>query len=182
MSGTLTRQDTGAVLVLDGVLRSTETRDIAITVHPVQDQRVITDHAQPRARDRSFEWLVSTTPTIGGITKGDARFDEVQGFFEGVEKGVALTLFEPGMPIRRDLRLIGYPFTKESMARRYTITLREAQIALTRSVEMRPERSKKTPRSDVKAGRSGITDRGQQSTTEARPSFLATGLTLLTGG
>ena len=164
----LIRQDTGAQLVLDGVVQSKELHATKITRHPVETQETITDHAQVESLGRQVEWIVSQTPALPGLTTGPERIAEVIDWLTGVERGTPLTLVETDLPVRRDLRLESWPYTKDTTSIRLSLSLRQGIVARSRTIELRPEQQQRrrtgtTPRADVAAGRAPTEDRGQRA-------------------
>lgn len=178
MPPTLVRQDTGAVLILDGIVSSREALDILVTQHPVQNQSVVTDHSQPMALARQLEWWVSPDPTIPGITAGPERLTEVRQWLDAVSTGVALTLNEPGTPnpTLRDMRLQARPWSMEgTTAAKVTLTLLQVSTATQRTADLGRGGTGKTPRPDAAAGRTDTQERGPQ-TPESRPSLAVSAL------
>ena len=70
MTPTLVRQDTGDVLILDGVLTSRAEQPIEVSKHPVQRLSVMTDNAQVGALTRALEWEVTQLSMVPGVTRG----------------------------------------------------------------------------------------------------------------
>lgn len=179
----LIRQDTGHQLVLDAVVSTREVMPTRVTQHPVETQATITDHAQPQAIGRQLELIVSERPAVQGLTTGPERVAEVIAWLEGVRRGTALTLVEPDLPVRRDMRLTDLTWTKDLAGGiRVSLTLLQGIVATTRSVELSPNRSARrrtTPRADVAAGRAGTEDRGQRA---GKQSTLSAIVDLVGGG
>jgi hypothetical protein len=181
---TLERSDTGATLVIDGLITSAIVRDVAVTVHPTQDQGTVTDNAQPRPLGLRLTVIFGERPLLAGIQSGPQRMQEVLGFLEGVSKGVALNYTEQGMPVRRSMRMTGYQFDRNRPELRGSISLLEVTTATSRTVELDRERAPtraRTPRADVAAGRSGTQDRGAQPTKRAPTSAARAAVRLVTG-
>jgi hypothetical protein len=181
MAATLQRQDAaGAILVLDGVISSSEIRDLMVAQHPAQDLATITDHVQAKAIGKAITWVVSQHPTVEGITAGPQRIAEVLDWLSQAE-GVLLTLVEPGLPVRVDLLLQGYPWRQAgSYAITVDLKLIEARFATVTSFELEPRRGGgkgKTPRADTAAGFTDTADKGQQPVKEQ--SLLAAGADLI---
>lgn len=181
MTATLQRQDAaGATLVLDGVISSSEIRDLMVSQHPAQDLATITDHVQAKAIGKAITWVVSQHPTVEGITAGPQRIAEVLDWLSQAE-GVLLTLVEPGLPVRADLLLQGYPWRQAgSYAITVDLKLIEARFATVTSFELEPRRGAgkgKTPRADTAAGFVETADKGQQPVKEQ--SLLAAGADLI---
>lgn len=163
----LIRQDTGNQLVLDAVVSTREVMPTRVTQHPVETQATITDHAQPQAIGRQLELIVSERPAVQGLTTGPERVAEVIAWLEGVRRGTALTLVEPDLPVRRDMRLTDLTWTKDLAGGiRVSLTLIQGVIATTRTVDLGPTRTsgrRTTPRADVAAGRAPTEDRGRRA-------------------
>jgi len=181
MTATLQRQDAaGATLVLDGVVSSSEIRDLMVAQHPAQDLATITDHVQAKAIGKAITWVVSQHPTVAGITAGPQRIAEVLDWLSQAE-GVLLTLVEPGLPVRVDLLLQGYPWRQAgSFAITVDLKLIEARFATVTTFEVEQRQrggGKRTARPDVAAGFTETADKGQQPVKEQ--SFLAAGADLL---
>ena len=87
----LKREDTGEVLVLDGLLSATLSRDVLVSTHPTEDQGVVTDNAQRRALSVALSVVFSEIPAVGGLLSGPARMAEVLGFLDAVSVGIPLT-------------------------------------------------------------------------------------------
>ena len=181
MTATLQRQDAaGAVLVLDGVISSSEIRDLMVSQHPAQDLATITDHVQAKAIGKAITWVVSQHPTVSGITAGPQRIAEVLDWLSQAE-GVLLTLVEPGLPVRVDLLLQGYPWRQAgSFAITVDLKLIEARFATVTTFEVEQRQrggGSQTPREDTAAGFTETKDKGQQPVKEQ--SALAAGADLL---
>lgn len=179
-AATLQRQDTGEVFVVDGLRSGRELQDIAVTQFTVQRQSVATDNAQPRARGVQLEVTFSETPTVAGVTTGPGRTEEVLAFVEAVKRGVPLTLFQQGYPLRRNLRLTSSALDRDGARLTGTWVLVEVEEATSRTVDLDPIRTPKrtrTPRVDLKAGQSGTADLGAQATTERRPRSTFSAIT-----
>ena len=181
MTAIFQRQDAaGAILVLDGVISSSEIRDLMVAQHPAQDLATITDHVQAKAIGKAITWVVSQHPTVEGITAGPQRIAEVLDWLSQAE-GVLLTLVEPGLPVRVDLLLQGYPWRQAgSYAITVDLKLIEARFATVTSFELEPRRGGgkgKTPRADTAAGFTDTADKGQQPVKEQ--SLLAAGADLI---
>jgi hypothetical protein len=180
MAATLQRQDAaGATLVLDGVISSSEIRDLMVSQHPAQGLATITDHVQAKAIGKAITWVVSQHPTVEGITAGPQRLAEVLDWLKAAE-GVLLTLVEPGLPVRADLLLQGYPWRQAgSYAITVDLKLLEARFATVTTFEVegrRVQRPGRTPRADVAAGFTETADRGLQPVRDQ--SALAAGFDL----
>lgn len=180
----LIRQSDGDQLVLDAVVSTREVLPTRVTLHPVQTQQVITDHAQPQAIGRQLDVIVSETPAVSGLTTGPERIAEVIAWLEVVRRGEPLTLVEPDLPVRRNMRLTDLTWTKDLAGGiRVNLTLLQGVTATTRTVELQTRPTGgggagQTPRADLAAGRAPTEDRGDRA---GRQSFLSAGVDLLWG-
>jgi len=179
MPAVLVRQDGSEVdLVLDGVIRYREVQETQISQHPAQTRTVFTDNQTRLQMPISFTWIVSETPMIAGLTRGQERLDEVRAWLDG-SIGHFVTYYDPDMAgqIRPNLLLQAWPMERAgTYGVTYEITLIESQVADVRTVELGPDRTPRTgqtARSDVAAGRAPEQDRGGQPT--RRKSTLVIG-------
>lgn len=173
MTPTLVRQDTGDVLILDGVLTSRAEQPIEVSKHPVQRLSVMTDNAQAGALTRSLEWEVTQLSMVPGVTRGPQRITEVEEWLDAV-KGIPLTLNEDAATTRGDLFLERWAWIRQGTTSvTMSLDLVQAQIASTRTVTLAAVGAGgtgKTARADVAAGMAGDENRGEQPT----QSILAT--------
>lgn len=179
---TLRRQDTGLVLILDGVVSERQINGRRVTEHEVETRDVIADHVQELARDYSLTWILSPYPTISGIQAGQARIEEVFSFLDQ-SRGVLVTLTRPGLPNERDLLIRAYPWERrDSDSFVVSLELRRARIAETTTIEGGIVRAGRSNRDDVAASMSGTKDKGDRSTKSANKSLLRAAVDLVTGG
>lgn len=186
MPAVLIRQDGSEVdLVLDGVIRYREMPETQISQHPAQNRTVFTDNQTRLQMPIAITWIVSETPMISGITRGQERLDEVRAWLDGAI-GRFLIYYDPDMAgqLRPNLLLQSWPMERAgTYGVTYEITLVETQVADVRTVELGPERTPRTgqtARADVAAGRAPEQDRGEQPT--KRKSVFAATLDLIPGG
>ena len=174
MTPTLVRQDTGDVLILDGVLTSRAEQPIEVSKHPVQRLSVMTDNAQVGALTRALEWEVTQLSMVPGVTRGPQRITGVEEWLNAVKGGIPLTLNEDAVTTRGDMFLERWAWIRQGTTSvTMTLDLVQAQIASTRTVTLAAIGGRgggKTARKDVAAGLAEDENRGEQPT----QSVLAT--------
>lgn len=127
----LTRQDDGAILMLDGVVGFRVVDDVAVTELPVEGGADVADNIVPRARMVMLDVEVSNLPTTTDIiVSGDFRLEQVLAFLAD-SVGRLLTLTTTDRPTYRNLLLTSRgspthsPTTRSS---RLSITARETLV------------------------------------------------------